>query len=83
MSLDIRPGITGLAQVNGRNNLQWEDRFKHDIEYLNNLSIGMDMKIPIMTLQRVLKHDNIQVRGTTNIEDFHTYRQNQREGGYN
>ena len=83
MSLDIRPGITGLAQVNGRNNLQWEDRFKHDIEYLNNLSIGMDMKIPIMTLQRVLKHETIQVRRTTNIEEFHTYGQNQREGGYN
>lgn len=79
----VRPGISGLAQVNGRNALQWEDRFKYDVEYVNNLSIGMDMKILIMTLQKVFNHENIQVRGTTNIKDFHTYRQNQREGGFN
>lgn len=80
---EVRPGISGLAQVNGRNTLQWEDRFKYDIEYVNNLSVKMDMKILIMTLQKVFKRENIQVRGTTNIKDFHTYRQNQREGGYN
>ena len=80
---EVRPGISGLAQVNGRNTLQWEDRFKYDIEYINNISIGMDIKILIMTLQKVFKRENIQLRGTTNIKDFHTYRQEQREGGFN
>lgn len=80
---EVRPGISGLAQVNGRNTLQWEDRFKYDIEYINNISIGMDIKILIMTLQKVFKRENIQVRGTTKIKDFHTYRQEQREEGFN
>jgi len=80
---EVRPGISGLAQVNGRNTLQWEDRFKYDIEYINNISIGMDIKILIMTLQKVFKRENIQLRGTTNIKDFHAYRQEQREGGFN
>lgn len=80
---NIRPGISGLAQVNGRNALQWEDRFKYDVRYVRELSIGMDMRILIMTLQKVFKRENVQVRGTTNIKDFHTYRQEQIEGGIN
>lgn len=75
----VRPGISGLAQVNGRNKIQWEERFKYDIDYVNNLNILTDIRILTMTLQRVLKQENIQVRGTTNIEDFHTYREKQRK----
>jgi lipopolysaccharide/colanic/teichoic acid biosynthesis glycosyltransferase len=80
---EVRPGISGLAQVNGRNNLQWEERFKYDIKYVNNLSIKIDTIIFFKTLEKIFKHENIKVRGTTNIKDFHIYRQEQnKKGGF-
>lgn len=51
---DVRPGLTGWAQVNGRNSVCWEDRFRLDVEYVNNISLKMDIKILVMTVQKVL-----------------------------
>ena len=71
---DIRPGLTGLAQVNGRNNLQWEDRFKYDVDYVNNVSLLLDIKIIFLTVLKVLKSSDIAVRGTGCVIDFDKYR---------
>ena len=70
---DVRPGLTGLAQVGGRNNLQWDERFSKDIEYVENLSFGMDLKIVLNTFLKVLKKSDISVRGTSKIMDFGPY----------
>lgn len=51
---DVRPGLTGWAQVNGRNSVCWDDRFRLDVEYVNNISLKMDIKILLMTVQKVL-----------------------------
>lgn len=56
---DVRPGLTGWAQVNGRNNLNWDDRFKKDLEYVNNLSLKMDLKVIFKTISIVLKREDI------------------------
>ena len=70
---DVRPGLTGLAQVNGRNNLPWDDRFAFDIKYVNNVSFGLDVKIILDTVLKVLKHADISVRGTTKVKDYGPY----------
>lgn len=51
---DVRPGLTGWAQVNGRNSVCWDDRFRLDVEYANNISLKMDIKILFMTVKKVL-----------------------------
>ena len=56
---DVRPGLTGLAQVNGRNLLNWDDRFKKDLEYVNNITFKNDVKIVIDTVKTVLKKEGI------------------------
>ncbi len=56
---DIRPGLTGLAQVRGRNNLSWEEKFAYDIEYVNNISLPLDIKILFETVIKVFKHEGI------------------------
>lgn len=56
---DVRPGLSGLAQINGRNNLSWEDRFKYDLEYVNHLSFLLDFKIVFQTIMKVFKRENI------------------------
>lgn len=76
---DILPGLTGLAQVNGRNNLQWEERFAYDLEYVNNVSFKQDIKIIFITIKKVFKKENIVVRGTGKTEDFDKYRREQSE----
>jgi len=75
----VRPGLTGLAQINGRNTLNWEDRFKYDVNYVENLSFILDMSIMIRTFIKVFKREGITVRGTTEIISFHVYRQGQLE----
>lgn len=57
----VRPGITGLAQVNGRNNLSWDKRLEMDVEYVENISFIDDMKIIIKTFEKVLKREDIVV----------------------
>lgn len=76
---DVRPGLTGLAQINGRNTLQWEDRFAYDIKYINNISLIMDISIIIRTVGKVLKRSDIQVRGSSKMMDFDKYRKKQLE----
>lgn len=58
---DIRPGLTGWAQVNGRNNLKWDERFALDIEYVKTVSIFKDIKILFLTILKVLKHSDVSV----------------------
>lgn len=71
---DVCPGLTGLAQVNGRNALNWPDRFAFDVEYVNNITFINDLKIILKTVGKVLGSKDITVRGTTQIVDFHKYR---------
>lgn len=56
---DVRPGLTGWAQVNGRNTVSWDRRFKFDVEYVNNISFRFDLKIFLMTIRKVLKRSDI------------------------
>jgi undecaprenyl phosphate N,N'-diacetylbacillosamine 1-phosphate transferase len=67
---DVRPGLTGLAQVNGRNLLSWEDKFKMDIEYINNINILLDVKIIINTIVKVFRREGISGEGTSTMEKF-------------
>lgn len=76
---DVRPGLTGLAQVNGRNALGWEDRFAYDLEYVNHCSFGMDVKIIKMTVGKVLKRSGTLSGAEQTVEDFDIYRKKQQE----
>lgn len=67
---DVRPGLTGLAQVNGRNLLSWEERFKLDIEYINNITFINDIKIIIKTIVAVFKREGINSNGSATMEKF-------------
>ncbi len=75
----VRGGLTGLAQVNGRNATTWEERFQHDLYYVKNLSFSLDLKILFKTVYVVLKRDNIGVRGISTPPDFHVYRSGKSE----
>ena len=67
---DVRPGLTGLAQVGGRNTITWEEKFKKDIEYKNNLTFGMDIKIILKTIGKVFKREGISQQGEATVERF-------------
>lgn len=56
---EIRPGLSGWAQVNGRNSISWEKKFEYDLEYLNNYSFAMDLKILFLTVKKVFVHEGI------------------------
>ena len=56
---DVRPGLTGLAQIKGRNDLSWEDKFAYDLQYIRELSFVLDVKILCTTVIKVLKHEGI------------------------
>lgn len=58
---DVRPGLTGLAQVNGRNDLSWEQKFKYDLEYVQHISFCEDIKIMFSTVGKVLNKSGVQV----------------------
>lgn len=70
---EVRPGITGWAQVNGRNNISWCKKFELDIWYIDNKSLLMDMKILIMTVLKVIKRADINQDGEVTVEDFNGY----------
>lgn len=57
---DVRPGLTGLAQVNGRNNLTWEEKFFYDLEYVNHISLKTDLGVIFTTIGKVLKRSDVQ-----------------------
>lgn len=66
----VLPGITGLAQTNGRNNLAWEERFKLDVFYVDNWSLWLDLKILLSTVEKVVKRDGINKQGYATCEEF-------------
>lgn len=70
---NVKPGITGLAQVNGRNGLLWEDRFKFDVWYSENLSFSLDIKILILTIRRVLKQEGVNADELNTVVPFDIY----------
>lgn len=70
----IRGGITGLAQINGRNALSWEEKFNYDLMYVNNISFYEDVKIIIHTIRKVFQGADIGLRGVTGPEDFNICR---------
>lgn len=67
---EVAPGITGWAQINGRNSLSWEDRFALDVWYVDNRSFWLDMKIIFLTILRVIKHDGINAKGEATMPRF-------------
>ena len=67
---DVRPGITGWAQVNGRNALSWEDKFALDVWYVDNQSFWLDAKILLMTLMKVFGREGISHQGHATMEPF-------------
>lgn len=74
---DVRPGLTGLAQVNGRNALGWEDRFAYDLEYVNHVTFLMDVRIIGMTVGKVLKRSGTLSGTDQTVADFDAYRKEQ------
>lgn len=67
---DVMPGITGWAQVNGRNTLSWEEKFQLDVWYVDHWSVGLDLKILGMTAGKVLKREGISQNGQATAEEF-------------
>ena len=66
----VRPGITGWAQVNGRNSISWEEKFEHDVWYLENQSLWLDLKILFLTFKKVVKSEDINKSDMIVMEDF-------------
>ena len=67
---DVRPGLTGLAQVNGRNAISWEEKFALDVQYVSNVTFLNDVKIIFATVGKVFKRDGIQSAGAATMEEF-------------
>ena len=67
---DVKPGITGWAQVNGRNAISWEEKFKLDVWYVDNQSFCLDMRILWMTAMKVVKSEGISQKGQATMEAF-------------
>ena len=67
---EVKPGVTGWAQVNGRNNISWEEKFKMDIWYVDNYSFVLDVKIICMTVLKVLKREGISQRSMATAAEF-------------
>lgn len=67
---DVRPGLTGLAQVNGRNSISWEEKFKDDIKYVNKITFLNDTKIILKTIVKVLKREGISQQNNVTMERF-------------
>lgn len=74
---DVRPGLTGLAQVNGRNNLTWEQRFEYDLKYIDDITFRNDASILFQTVSKVAKSEGTDIP----LEDFNVYREKQKESG--
>ena len=67
---DVRPGITGWAQVNGRNAISWEQKFKYDVEYVDNVNFLLDMKIVFLTIKKIFIKEGISQEGNSTMEKF-------------
>ena len=67
---DVRPGLTGYAQVNGRNTIGWEEKFNHDLFYVENVSFLLDIKIIFMTMVKIIKRSDINSSEKTTMKRF-------------
>ena len=67
---DVRPGLTGLAQVSGRNAITWEEKFSHDVRYVEQVSFFLDIRIVMLTVKKVLKHEGISSDSSATMEEF-------------
>lgn len=67
---DVRPGLTGLAQVSGRNLITWEEKFKKDLEYIKTITLKQDIKIILKTIKNVCKEEGIHQEGQATMEIF-------------
>ncbi|UYB69602.1 sugar transferase [Aeromonas veronii] len=74
---EVRPGVTGWAQINGRNSLSWEDKFKLDVWYVDNNSFWLDIKILLLTVKKVVVKEGISAEGHTTIAPFTGSQKNQ------
>ncbi|MFS2280431.1 sugar transferase [Microbacterium sp. OR21] len=66
----VRPGITGLAQVSGRNGLPWEDRFRLDVEYVERRSLALDVRVLVATVRSVVRREGISAEGHATMRKF-------------
>lgn len=66
----VRPGLTGWAQVNGRNAISWEEKFRLDVEYVDNLSFAMDLKVIFTTVGKIFKREGISSETSATMEEF-------------
>lgn len=76
----VRPGITGWAQVNGRNALSWEEKFEHDVWYVNNRNLLLDLKILILTIKKVINSEGVNQPGNATMESFKGSKSSLKEG---
>lgn len=67
---DVRPGLTGYAQVNGRNTVSWEEKFDMDVKYVQHITFVEDVKILLNTIFKVLKRDGISSETSATMEEF-------------
>lgn len=67
---EVKPGITGWAQINGRNSVTWRERFMLDVWYVDNWTIGLDIKILFITVKKVFLREDVRVEGQSSIESF-------------
>jgi len=67
---EVRPGITGWAQVNGRNAISWQEKFEHDVWYVDHLSLSLDIKILLKTIEKVFKREGINSETNATMEPF-------------
>lgn len=67
---EVRPGISGWAQVNGRNAISWEEKFKYDVEYVDNVSFLLDIRIIFMTIKKSFIKEGISQEGNATMEEF-------------
>ncbi len=67
---DVKPGITGLAQINGRNAISWDDKFKLDIWYVDNQSFWLDLKILLLTIKKTLSREGVSNEGHATMPKF-------------
>ena len=70
---DVRPGLTGLAQVKGRNAISWDDKFKYDLNYVHKITLWRDIKIIFLTVGKVFRRSGISQDGQATMEDFADY----------
>ena len=67
---EVKPGITGWAQVNGRNAISWEQKFEYDVWYVDHISLALDFKIVLLTIKKVFIKEGISQEGEVSMEAF-------------